>query len=174
MTPNWFLIQNSEIIIPKGKSTWIDLMELIPNCEQVAIASGDSKYMERVREAQKEIDIPNVVCVDAKGLPLKEDHLHLTTEAQVRLGQMLADAYLANFAPPPASSWFFKGEFNLSFLSCLLTKLSSSCSFTTFRIIIFLGMWVLCVNYIPWGFVPFLIIEELVLEFGIIEKLLQT
>lgn len=71
---------------------------------QVAIASGDSKYMERVREAQKEIDIPNVVCVDAKGLPLKEDHLHLTTEAQVRLGQMLADAYLANFAPPPASS----------------------------------------------------------------------
>ena len=68
------------------------------------IASGDSKYLERVREAQKEIDIPNVVCVDAKGLPLQEDHLHLTTAAQVRLGQMLADAYLANFEPPPQAS----------------------------------------------------------------------
>lgn len=74
---------------------------MIPKIEQVVLASGDSKYLERVREAQKEIDIPNVVCVDAKGLPLKDDHLHLTTAAQVKLGQMLADAYLANFGPLP-------------------------------------------------------------------------
>lgn len=65
---------------------------------QVAITSGDGKYMEKVREAQKEIKIPKVVCVDAKGLKLKEDNLHLTTEAQVQLGQMLAEAYLNNFA----------------------------------------------------------------------------
>jgi len=67
---------------------------------QVAIASGDGKYMEKVREAQFKISLPNVVCIDAKGLPLKEDNLHLTTEAQVKLGHMLADAYLTNFAPP--------------------------------------------------------------------------
>lgn len=53
--------------------------------------------MEVVREAQKSIDLPNVVCVDAKGLELKEDNLHLTTAAQVQLGHMLADAYLAHF-----------------------------------------------------------------------------
>ncbi|KAF7840782.1 putative carbohydrate esterase [Senna tora] len=68
---------------------------------QVALASGDEKYMEKVREAQKSINISNVVCVDAKGLELKEDHLHLTTHAQVLLGHMLADAYLAHFAAPP-------------------------------------------------------------------------
>ncbi|XP_030472598.2 probable carbohydrate esterase At4g34215 [Syzygium oleosum] len=66
---------------------------------QVAIASGDGRYMDRVRRAQLEINLPNVVCVDAKGLPLKDDHLHLTTQAQVRLGRMLADAYLQHFAP---------------------------------------------------------------------------
>lgn len=55
--------------------------------------------MEVVRAAQLGIDLPGVVCVDAKGLPLKKDRLHLTTEAQVRLGTMLADAYLQHFCP---------------------------------------------------------------------------
>lgn len=74
---------------------------------QVAIASGDEKYIEKIREAQKGIDLPNVVCVDAMGVQLKEDNLHLTTEAQVKLGQMLADAYFTHFAAQPsvASSW---------------------------------------------------------------------
>ena len=66
--------------------------------EQVAIASGDAKYMETVRDAQKSIDLPNVVCVDAIGLPLGPDNLHLTTQAQVQLGHMLADAYLNHLA----------------------------------------------------------------------------
>uniref|UniRef100_A0A2P2PRT9 Sialate O-acetylesterase domain-containing protein n=1 Tax=Rhizophora mucronata TaxID=61149 RepID=A0A2P2PRT9_RHIMU len=66
---------------------------------QVAIASGDGRYMEKVREAQMGMKVPNVVCVDAKGLPLKDDNLHLTTGAQVKLGHMLADAYLTHFAP---------------------------------------------------------------------------
>lgn len=65
---------------------------------QVALASGDSHFINKVREAQLSIDLANVVCVDAKGLPLNEDHLHLTTEAQVQLGNILADAYLKNFA----------------------------------------------------------------------------
>ncbi|RWR81406.1 putative carbohydrate esterase [Cinnamomum micranthum f. kanehirae] len=64
---------------------------------QVALASGDTHSIDMVREAQLGINLPNVVCVDAKGLPLNEDNLHLTTEAQVELGNMLADAYLKNF-----------------------------------------------------------------------------
>ncbi|XP_010271059.1 PREDICTED: probable carbohydrate esterase At4g34215 [Nelumbo nucifera] len=66
---------------------------------QVAIASGDGRFIEKVREAQLGIKLPNVYCVDAKGLTLKEDNLHLTTEAQVLLGNMLADTYLTHFAP---------------------------------------------------------------------------
>ncbi|KAJ4830729.1 hypothetical protein Tsubulata_015603 [Turnera subulata] len=65
---------------------------------QVALASGDHKYLEKVREAQLGISLPNVTCVDGMGLQLKEDNLHLTTEAQVKLGHMLADAYLKHFA----------------------------------------------------------------------------
>uniref|UniRef100_A0A0D6R729 Sialate O-acetylesterase domain-containing protein n=1 Tax=Araucaria cunninghamii TaxID=56994 RepID=A0A0D6R729_ARACU len=64
---------------------------------QVAINMGDppySKLVQKVREAQLGLNIPNVYCVDAKGLPLKEDKLHLTTEAQVQLGKLLADAYI--------------------------------------------------------------------------------
>ncbi|XP_034226697.1 probable carbohydrate esterase At4g34215 isoform X2 [Prunus dulcis] len=64
---------------------------------QVAIGSGDAKYIEKVREAQLGMNVPNVVCVDAKGLELKDDHLHLTTKAQVQLGHMLADAYIKHF-----------------------------------------------------------------------------
>ncbi|KAJ0986755.1 hypothetical protein J5N97_005111 [Dioscorea zingiberensis] len=69
---------------------------------QVALASGDKKHIEQVREAQLELDLPNVVCVDAKGLPLNEDHLHLNTEAQVKLGNMLAEAYIKHFLLPDA------------------------------------------------------------------------
>ncbi|KAL3515317.1 hypothetical protein ACH5RR_022219 [Cinchona calisaya] len=73
---------------------------------QVAIASGDEKYIEKIREAQlgMGMEIENVACVDAKGLQLQEDNLHLTTQAQVELGQMLADAYLTNFASRPPNS----------------------------------------------------------------------
>ncbi|RZB43674.1 putative carbohydrate esterase [Glycine soja] len=63
---------------------------------QVALASG-SDYIEKVREAQKAIDLPNVICVDAKGLQLMEDNLHLTTESQIQLGHKLAEAYLTHF-----------------------------------------------------------------------------
>ncbi|XP_038888271.1 probable carbohydrate esterase At4g34215 [Benincasa hispida] len=66
---------------------------------QVALASG-FKYIEKVREAQLGMKVENLVCVDAKGLELQEDNLHLTTNAQVILGQMLADAYLTHFAAP--------------------------------------------------------------------------
>lgn len=53
--------------------------------------------MEKIRDIQKAIDMKNVVCVDAKGLELTEDKMHLVTEACVELGQMLAHAYLTHF-----------------------------------------------------------------------------
>ena len=73
-------------------------------CLQVAIVPGDNKYIEKVREAQLGMEIPNVVCVDAKGLELEDDHLHLTTKSQVQLGHMLADAYLQHFGPSEPNS----------------------------------------------------------------------
>ncbi|XP_062025283.1 probable carbohydrate esterase At4g34215 isoform X1 [Rosa rugosa] len=60
---------------------------------QVAIASGSGPYIETIREAQMGIDLLNVRTVDAKGLTLEPDRLHLTTPSQVRLGEMLANAY---------------------------------------------------------------------------------
>ncbi|KAJ8453269.1 hypothetical protein Cgig2_008153 [Carnegiea gigantea] len=61
---------------------------------QVALASGEGKYVEMVRAAQLGITSPNVKCVDAKGLRLEADHLHLTTISQVRLGLIFARAFL--------------------------------------------------------------------------------
>lgn len=67
--------------------------------EQVALASG-LKYIEKVREAQLGMKMENLVCVDAMGLELQEDNLHLTTPSQVILGQMLVDAYFTHFTSP--------------------------------------------------------------------------
>lgn len=50
--------------------------------------------MEQIRKAQVGINLPNVRTVDAKGLPVGMDYVHITTLAQVQLGQMLADAFL--------------------------------------------------------------------------------
>uniref|UniRef100_A0ACD6AC99 Uncharacterized protein n=1 Tax=Avena sativa TaxID=4498 RepID=A0ACD6AC99_AVESA len=62
---------------------------------QVGIATGQGKFVDLVRKAQLEVKLPNLKYVDAKGLPIANDFTHLTTQAQVRLGAMLADAYLA-------------------------------------------------------------------------------
>ncbi|CAN6286111.1 unnamed protein product [Urochloa humidicola] len=61
---------------------------------QVGLASGLGHYTPLVREAQKGIKLRNVRFVDAMGLPLQDGHLHLSTQAQVQLGHMLAQAYL--------------------------------------------------------------------------------
>lgn len=61
---------------------------------QVAITSGQGSYVESVRKAQLGLKLEKVKCVDAKGLPLLQDKLHLSTTAQVRLGRMLADAFI--------------------------------------------------------------------------------
>lgn len=50
--------------------------------------------MKGVREAQLGIRLANVITIDALGLPLKPDGLHLTTPAQVQLGYKLAHAFV--------------------------------------------------------------------------------
>ncbi|XP_058226188.1 probable carbohydrate esterase At4g34215 [Rhododendron vialii] len=61
---------------------------------QVALASALGPSIEKVREAQLGLNLTNVECVDAKGLQLEPDHVHLTTQAEVQLGKMLADSFL--------------------------------------------------------------------------------
>lgn len=59
---------------------------------QVGLASGGANNVtkrEIVRNAQLNTSLPNVRCVDAAGLPLR-DPLHLDTPSQIRLGSMLA------------------------------------------------------------------------------------
>ncbi|KAJ0754629.1 putative acetylxylan esterase [Helianthus annuus] len=60
---------------------------------QVALASGAGSYVEKVREAQLGMWLVNLRTVDAKGLGLEPDGLHLTTPSQVILGEMLAQAF---------------------------------------------------------------------------------
>ena len=62
----------------------------------MALGSGEGKFIETVRRGQLGIcRLPNVKCVDAKGLRLEPDKLHLTTIAQVHLAHKLAAVFLA-------------------------------------------------------------------------------
>ncbi|RZC86712.1 hypothetical protein C5167_030065 [Papaver somniferum] len=65
---------------------------------QVALASTEGPYEGIVRKPQLEMDLPNVLTVDADGLPLGPDGIHLSTRAQTRLGRMLAKAYFTRNA----------------------------------------------------------------------------
>ncbi|CAN6286106.1 unnamed protein product [Urochloa humidicola] len=62
---------------------------------QVGLTTGQGKFLDLVRDAQKRLHLPNLKYVDAKGLPVANDYTHLTTPAQVTLGNMLANSYLA-------------------------------------------------------------------------------
>uniref|UniRef100_A0A1J3GYU5 Putative carbohydrate esterase n=1 Tax=Noccaea caerulescens TaxID=107243 RepID=A0A1J3GYU5_NOCCA len=103
----WYQGESDVLDIHEAESYGTNMDRLIKNLRhdlnlpslpiiQVAIASGGG-YIDMVREAQLGLKLSNVFCVDAKGLPLKPDNLHLTTEAQVQLGLSLAQAYLSNF-----------------------------------------------------------------------------
>ncbi|KAF3618478.1 putative carbohydrate esterase [Capsicum annuum] len=70
---------------------------------QVALASGGKHYTEIVREAQLNPEIANVVTVDAKGLQLHKDNLHLTASSQVFLGHMMADAFMKTISTTSSS-----------------------------------------------------------------------
>lgn len=60
----------------------------------MALASGSGHFVDTVREGQLGIDLLELRTVDAKGLPIEPDGLHLTTQAQVQLGEILADTFL--------------------------------------------------------------------------------
>ncbi|GAV70474.1 DUF303 domain-containing protein [Cephalotus follicularis] len=77
-----------------------DLQDPLLPIIQVTLASGQGPYINIVREAQLGIDLLDVHCVEAKGLPLEPDGLHLTTQAQVRLGGLLADAFMESMPSP--------------------------------------------------------------------------
>jgi hypothetical protein len=70
---------------------------------QVGLAPGLGlgQYTGVVKEAQRGLALPNVRFVDAMGLPLEDDQLHLTTKAQVQLGHMLAQSYLDHGTTKP-------------------------------------------------------------------------
>ncbi|KAL2249575.1 probable carbohydrate esterase At4g34215 [Sesamum indicum] len=59
----------------------------------VALASAEGPYIDEVRKAQLGLDLPNVKCVDAKGMEIGNDGLHLSTKGEVKVGQMMADAF---------------------------------------------------------------------------------
>ncbi|KAL7116987.1 hypothetical protein ACP275_03G042300 [Erythranthe tilingii] len=61
---------------------------------QVALASTKGNYTEEIRKVQLGIELPNVKCVDAKGLPLTGDNLHLNTDGEIQVGGLMADAFL--------------------------------------------------------------------------------
>ncbi|XP_076926385.1 putative carbohydrate esterase At4g34215 [Bidens hawaiensis] len=89
---------------------------------QVALASGAGSYMEKVREAQLGTWLVNVKTVDAKGLGLEPDRLHLTTPSQVILGEMLAQAFpLAHQSPVSVASEASRSthHFVTKFLNCI-------------------------------------------------------
>ncbi|KAH7856183.1 hypothetical protein Vadar_033647 [Vaccinium darrowii] len=68
--------------------------EGVAHDSRVALASSAGPFLEEVREAQLGLDLENVKSIDAKGLELEPDNLHLTTPAQVQLGEMLASSFL--------------------------------------------------------------------------------
>lgn len=64
---------------------------------EVAWSTGQGPHIDKVREAQLGLCLPNLVTVDAKGLQVATDFVHLTTNGQVQLGHLLANAYRSFF-----------------------------------------------------------------------------
>ncbi|KAL5559092.1 hypothetical protein UlMin_035303 [Ulmus minor] len=81
----------------------LDLMSPMLPIIQVALASGEGRFIDKVREAQFGTELLNVRTVDPLGLAVRSDKLHLTTESQVRLGRMMANAFI-QFLPNHLSS----------------------------------------------------------------------
>ncbi|KAG6547610.1 hypothetical protein Mapa_011059 [Marchantia paleacea] len=57
---------------------------------------GTWPFVEEVRAAQATVQVPRVYTVDAWGLELNPDHMHLTTESQEKLGLVMAEKYLSH------------------------------------------------------------------------------
>ncbi|XP_057768563.1 probable carbohydrate esterase At4g34215 [Salvia miltiorrhiza] len=68
---------------------------------QVALASPNistNSGTRKIRSIQLHLKLPNLMCVDAKGLAVDDyQKLHLTTDAQVKLGSKMAHAFVKHF-----------------------------------------------------------------------------
>ncbi|GMY28730.1 probable carbohydrate esterase At4g34215 [Fagus crenata] len=63
----------------------------------VAIASAEGPFIDTVRDAQLNINLKNVKCIDAKGSHFLQDNLHLNTESEIHISQIFADTFLSSF-----------------------------------------------------------------------------
>ncbi|CAI9115860.1 OLC1v1016867C1 [Oldenlandia corymbosa var. corymbosa] len=72
----------------------VDLRLPVVPIIQVALPSISYRYDDIVRQTQGGMKLQNLLYVDANGLELQDDQMHLTTQSQVRLGKRLADAFL--------------------------------------------------------------------------------
>eukprot|EP00271_Cylindrocystis_brebissonii_P009696 TRINITY_DN2479_c0_g1_i2.p1 TRINITY_DN2479_c0_g1~~TRINITY_DN2479_c0_g1_i2.p1 ORF type:complete len:252 (+),score=22.47 TRINITY_DN2479_c0_g1_i2:113-868(+) len=69
---------------------------------QVGVVTGDlptTQFLPVLREAQRAVRLPGLFYVDAFGLTLQVDRLHLNTASQVQLGKQLAVKYLHDVVP---------------------------------------------------------------------------
>ncbi|KAK0576366.1 hypothetical protein LWI29_016235 [Acer saccharum] len=78
--------EDAELYKQRSEKFFVDLrsdlqVPMLPII-QVALASGQGPYIDILREGQLENNLLNVRTVDAKGLPLEPDELHLTTPSQ--------------------------------------------------------------------------------------------
>ncbi|MCL7024735.1 hypothetical protein MKW94_005383 [Papaver nudicaule] len=92
----WYQGESDTVYQKDAESYGHNLKQLISNVREdlhlprlhfilVALASGEGPFVGIVRKAQLEIDLLNVLTVDADGRTPSRTR-HLTTEAQVRLG----------------------------------------------------------------------------------------
>ncbi|GMY28731.1 probable carbohydrate esterase At4g34215 [Fagus crenata] len=61
----------------------------------VAIASAEGPFIDIVRNAQLNIHLKNVKCIDAMGSHFLQDNLHLNTESEIHISQLFADTFLS-------------------------------------------------------------------------------
>ncbi|KAH6758911.1 hypothetical protein C2S51_019146 [Perilla frutescens var. frutescens] len=61
---------------------------------QVVVASGDGPFVKEVRESQMAVKLPELKKVDAWEVSLLADNVHLTVDSAIKVGHMMADAYL--------------------------------------------------------------------------------
>ncbi|KAJ9560174.1 hypothetical protein OSB04_005334 [Centaurea solstitialis] len=89
---NFILYVRADLLLPVLPV--IQVMQVFFYGKMGGTCIGEGPYLEIVREAQLGMDLVNLRTIDAKGLSLEPDGLHLTTPSQVSLGTMLANAFM--------------------------------------------------------------------------------
>lgn len=60
---------------------------------QIIIPPGRAPFIDTVREAQKSLNLPNLVKIDLPELPYEPDMIHISSDGQVIVGRVVADHY---------------------------------------------------------------------------------